>query len=158
MSSSLHPDNKVHGAHPGPIGPRWAPCWPHEPCFQSGYHQVLLARHREESGKLPCSVDTHCIHNNSVIWHLTDGIRLWLTKWTMGVSIAWPILPKEQPKDHMWEWDIRWIHELKMWPMFYLYCSADCHIDAWHKWDVTPMCEITYVLNSLVQLSLIITW
>ena len=21
-----------HGANLGPIGPRWAPCWPHEPC------------------------------------------------------------------------------------------------------------------------------
>ena len=21
-----------HGAHLGPTGPRWAPCWPHEPC------------------------------------------------------------------------------------------------------------------------------
>ena len=25
-----------HGAHLGPVGPRWAPCWPHEPCYQ-GY-------------------------------------------------------------------------------------------------------------------------
>ena len=22
-----------HGAHLGPVGPRWAPCWPHEPCY-----------------------------------------------------------------------------------------------------------------------------
>ena len=22
-----------HGAHLGPKGPRWAPCWPHEPCY-----------------------------------------------------------------------------------------------------------------------------
>ena len=22
-----------HGAHLGPTGPRWAPCWPHEPCY-----------------------------------------------------------------------------------------------------------------------------
>ena len=29
------PDNKVHGdgAHLGPVGPRWVPCWPHEPCY-----------------------------------------------------------------------------------------------------------------------------
>ena len=25
-----------HGAHLGPVGPRWAPCWPHGPCYQ-GY-------------------------------------------------------------------------------------------------------------------------
>ena len=23
-----------HGCHLGPVGPRWAPCWPHEPCYQ----------------------------------------------------------------------------------------------------------------------------
>ena len=28
------PDSKVHGANMGPVGPRWAPCWPHEPCYQ----------------------------------------------------------------------------------------------------------------------------
>ena len=22
-----------HGTHLGPTGPRWAPCWPHEPCY-----------------------------------------------------------------------------------------------------------------------------
>ena len=22
-----------HGAHLGPTGPRWAPCWPREPCY-----------------------------------------------------------------------------------------------------------------------------
>ena len=24
-----------HGAHLGPTGPRWAPCWPHAPCYLS---------------------------------------------------------------------------------------------------------------------------
>ena len=27
------PNNKVNGAHLGPTRPRWAPCWPHEPCY-----------------------------------------------------------------------------------------------------------------------------
>ena len=27
-----NPDSKFHGAHLGPTGPRWAPCWPHELC------------------------------------------------------------------------------------------------------------------------------
>ena len=26
-------DSKVHGAHLGPAGPRWARCWPHELCY-----------------------------------------------------------------------------------------------------------------------------
>ena len=27
------PESNEHGAHLGPTGPRWAPCWPHEPCY-----------------------------------------------------------------------------------------------------------------------------
>ena len=32
---TLHiaPDSKVHGANMGPVGPRWAPCRPQEPCY-----------------------------------------------------------------------------------------------------------------------------
>ena len=29
-----YPDSKVHGAYLGLVGPKWAPCWPHGPCFQ----------------------------------------------------------------------------------------------------------------------------
>ena len=29
-----------HGADLSPVGPRWAPCWPHEPCYQ-GHHSSL---------------------------------------------------------------------------------------------------------------------
>ena len=28
-----------HGTHLGPVVPRWAPCWPHEPCYQ-GYYRL----------------------------------------------------------------------------------------------------------------------
>ena len=31
-----------HGAHLGPVGPRWAPCWPHEPSNQGMYSQRLV--------------------------------------------------------------------------------------------------------------------
>ena len=34
IQGSDGPDNKVHGANMGPVGPRWAPCWPHEPRYQ----------------------------------------------------------------------------------------------------------------------------
>ena len=29
-----------HGAHLGPIGPRWTPCWSHEPCDQGMFAEV----------------------------------------------------------------------------------------------------------------------
>ena len=32
-----YPDSKVHGAHLIPVSPRWAPCWPYEPCYQGAY-------------------------------------------------------------------------------------------------------------------------
>ena len=37
VHNSKSPDSKVHGAHLGPLGPRWAPCWPYEPCYQGGF-------------------------------------------------------------------------------------------------------------------------
>ena len=40
------PISKVHGAHLGLVGPRWAPCWPHEPCYQgcSGINRTNYLR------------------------------------------------------------------------------------------------------------------
>ena len=37
-----YPDSKVHGAYMGhtwgrQVRPRWAPCWPHEPCYQGSF-------------------------------------------------------------------------------------------------------------------------
>ena len=29
----IHSFRGQHGAHLGPTGPRWAPCWPHELCY-----------------------------------------------------------------------------------------------------------------------------
>ena len=31
-----------HGAHLGPVSPRWAPCWPHEPCYQGHLQRVPM--------------------------------------------------------------------------------------------------------------------
>ena len=35
-----------HGAHLGPTGPRWSPCWPHEPCYLGYRFRRLLADKR----------------------------------------------------------------------------------------------------------------
>ena len=34
-----------HGAHLGPTGPRWAPCWPHEPCYLVTYRREHISIH-----------------------------------------------------------------------------------------------------------------
>ena len=31
-----------HGGHLGPVGPRWAPCWPHEPCYQGCSEDIVI--------------------------------------------------------------------------------------------------------------------
>ena len=31
---------KQHGAHLGPTGPRWAPCWPHGLCYRGLYQSL----------------------------------------------------------------------------------------------------------------------
>ena len=37
-----NPNSKVHGANMGPtwVGPKWAPCWPHEPCYQGPFFLI----------------------------------------------------------------------------------------------------------------------
>ena len=34
-----------HGAHLGPVGPRWTLCWPHEPCYQGSYYKYKFNIH-----------------------------------------------------------------------------------------------------------------
>ena len=40
-----------YGAHLGPVGPRWAPCWHHEPCYQglAVWLAIRTSWHGEES-------------------------------------------------------------------------------------------------------------
>ena len=38
----LHSSWDQHGAHLGPVGPRWAPCWPHEPCYQGWLNDICM--------------------------------------------------------------------------------------------------------------------
>ena len=40
-----------HGAHMGPTGPRWAPCWPHELCYPGYFDE--------------CQSDWICIHQST---------------------------------------------------------------------------------------------
>ena len=47
------PDSKVLVAHMGPVGPRWAPCWAHEPCDQG--RTIARLRGRDELSIVSCS-------------------------------------------------------------------------------------------------------
>ena len=55
---SSHPRWGQHGAHLGPVGPRWAPCWPREPCYQGWRHYADRV-----GWSLHCSVLFHFVLN-----------------------------------------------------------------------------------------------
>ena len=86
------PDNSSwgkHGAHLGPVGPSWAPCWPHEPCCQ-GFGKIALVWH-----------STICIlHINAVgsyhLYHIYEAIyaitSLYYIKFT-GLRLQWHKMP-----------------------------------------------------------------
>ena len=42
-----------HGTHLGPVGPRWAPCWPHELYNQGGYWPNNMVGNRYCIVRLP---------------------------------------------------------------------------------------------------------
>ena len=35
----------TYGVHLGSVGPRWAPCWPYEPCYQGHYASQVNGYH-----------------------------------------------------------------------------------------------------------------
>ena len=47
------------GAHLGPVGPKWAPCWHHEPCYQGcAAYNDKLAFENDNSGDISNSTGT----------------------------------------------------------------------------------------------------
>ena len=60
------PDSKVHGAHLGPTGPRRAPCWPHEPCYQGQWRHC---KHLYGKGALANLCMVKAPHQQSHYWY-----------------------------------------------------------------------------------------
>ena len=73
-----------HGAQLGPVGPRWAPCWPHEPCYTMTSYLTYWSNFT-----CPAMVDAgwnstqhHCLKGECVIrlcsWQVETGKQgLW---------------------------------------------------------------------------------
>ena len=47
-----------HGAHLGPVGPRWVPCGPHEPCYQGNVSTIC--HHLCRTAATPCAQYDQC--------------------------------------------------------------------------------------------------
>ena len=58
-----------HGTHLGPVGPRWAPCWPHELCYQG-----------------ICTVHALCF----LFWFglLPVDFSMWLLRWFSSCDVS----------------------------------------------------------------------
>ena len=65
-------------AHLGPVGPRWAPCWPHETCYEGRLTRHHM-KHNQTNHDLPYYNDRlmlqlyrtpskYSIHNNPCLW------------------------------------------------------------------------------------------
>ena len=50
-----------HGIHLGPVGPRWTPCWPHEPCYEGRFvtQSVRSDWFRLKNPQHPCDMLEH---------------------------------------------------------------------------------------------------
>ena len=88
-----------HGAHPGPVGPRWAPCWPHEPCYQGRCLCVCA-----------CVFKSKLMWGKLTLWHLvTTHMALW--SWVIigsgnGLPSSMP-LPEPMLNCHQFDLNIK---------------------------------------------------
>ena len=57
-----------HGAHLGPVGPRWAPCWRHEPCYQGCLFMAWLSSLPGHQGKMIGMVWVQHILGSRHVW------------------------------------------------------------------------------------------
>ena len=64
-----------HGAHLGPTGPRWAPCWPHEPCYLGG-----LSRGIHQPAVIPLT--------KAHWWFIFSLLLVWTSCWTNSWAIG----------------------------------------------------------------------
>ena len=54
-----------HGAHVGPTGPRWSPCWPHGPCYLGRYPEHLQWLTQSTAGYIPAFCPEIILRKNS---------------------------------------------------------------------------------------------
>ena len=74
LCKRTYADGKVpwgqHGAHLGPVGPKWAPCWPHNPCYQGRQQRSFCKRYVEWQAVIMLGLDGSIIHVS--LWNMAD--------------------------------------------------------------------------------------
>ena len=59
-----------HGAHLGPVSPRCAPCWPHEPCYQGCFFPSVSSSRDSVGDRLAVHYPLHhykCTHSGDCV-------------------------------------------------------------------------------------------
>ena len=69
-----NPYSKVHGANMGAAWvlsapARWAPCWPHQPCYQGSYHPVWHTLYPTKMNKVLMRFVLLCAYDESMWIH-----------------------------------------------------------------------------------------
>ena len=74
-------------AHLGPVGPRWAPYWLHEPCYQGCCHghSHSWRHHDMETPSAPVDSHTNSQQCPAVTFSVVlVGIRCWTNNWVVS--------------------------------------------------------------------------
>ena len=121
-----------HGAHLGPTGPRWVPCWPHELCYLGGCRQTLKQGFA-----------------NILNLKLNDGDFTWMSwRFTsnhqrlgcLSISSFWQTT-KEIFKLHTHTGPVMWKHfHVNGVILRKLKCK-------WKKWAYANICQIVFIFD-----------
>ena len=111
-SFQYSPDSKEswgqHVAHLGPVGPRWAPCWPHDPCYQGAYWNWFhWLRIYDKS--FTCTIILHngaTNHNSTLVQVMAPHRKQPTTRApsqykTIFPGMGIPLLKIRQSRDHL---------------------------------------------------------
>ena len=73
-------DSKVHGANMGPTwgptGPRWAPCWPLEPCYLGMYH--YRCSENQSRSRMNHYISSRLLLGTCYIWYAYTNLDILL--------------------------------------------------------------------------------
>ena len=71
-----------HGAQLGPVGPRRAPCWSHEPCYQGPLSSPMMCQ----------PTDVYVTLGPAQIWEIFSKDRKFYTQTSLSLNYSFPLL------------------------------------------------------------------
>ena len=98
-----------HGAQLGPIGPRLAPCWPHEPCYQ-GHDTIMMPLLRQYDVATSFWRNADVVFASCACWDQLHREIYWCHCITYPQWTSVTPLNSVQPTSWAWaRWRPRWV-------------------------------------------------